>query len=87
MARDYATAKAFRRALEDRLSKIAEAEQVQVNLRRQVAFDGSPMRLFRTDVLADNLRLKEEHAGFNNSCPNKGSRSRRRRERLVVDRQ
>ena len=51
MSRDYATAKAFRRALEDRLSKIAEAEQVQVNrLRRQVAFDRLLMRLFRTDA-------------------------------------
>jgi len=51
MARDYATARAFRRALEDRLSKIAETEQVQVNrLRREVAFDRLLMRLFRTDA-------------------------------------
>jgi len=51
MSRDYATAKAFRRALEDRLSRIAEAEHVQVNrLRRQVAFDRLLMRLFRTET-------------------------------------
>ncbi len=50
MTREYATAKAFRRALEDRLGKIAEAEQIQLNrLRRQVAFDRLLARLFRTD--------------------------------------
>ncbi len=50
MPRVYATAKAFRTALEDRLSKTAEAEQIQVNrLRRQVAFDRLLARLFRTD--------------------------------------
>ena len=50
MSREYATAKAFRRALEDRLTKTAEAEQVQVNrLRRQVAFDRLLARLFRVD--------------------------------------
>lgn len=50
MPREYATAKAFRRALEDRLNKTAGAEQIQVNrLRRQVAFDRLLARLFRTD--------------------------------------
>lgn len=50
MPREYATAKAFRRALEDRLNKAAEVEQIQVNrLRRQVAFDRLLARLFRID--------------------------------------
>jgi hypothetical protein len=50
MPREYATAKAFRKALEDRLNKIAGAEQIQVNrLRRQVAFDRLLARLFRLD--------------------------------------
>ena len=50
MPREYATAKAFRKALEHRLNKTAGAEQIQVNrLRRQVAFDRLLARLFRTD--------------------------------------
>jgi hypothetical protein len=50
MPREYRTATAFRTALEDRLTKIAAAENVQVNrLRRQVAFDRLLARLFRTD--------------------------------------
>ena len=50
MPREYATAKAFRKALEDRLAKTAETEQVQLNrLRRQVAFDRLLARLFRVD--------------------------------------
>lgn len=50
MPREYATAQAFRRALEDRLNKAAVTEQVQVNrLRRQVAFDRLLARLFRID--------------------------------------
>ena len=50
MAREYATASAFRRALEDRLNKTAQAEQVQINrLRRQVAFDRLLARLFHAD--------------------------------------
>jgi hypothetical protein len=50
MPREYATAKAFRRALEVRLGKVAETEQVQVNrLRRQVAFDRLLARLFRVE--------------------------------------
>jgi hypothetical protein len=49
MPREYATAKAFRTALEDRLNKTAGAEKIQVNrLRRQVAFDRLLARLFRT---------------------------------------
>ena len=50
MPREYATAKAFRIAPEDRLNKTAEAEQMQANrLRRQGAFDRLLARLFRTD--------------------------------------
>lgn len=50
MRREYATAEAFRRALEARLNKAAEAELIQVNrLRRQVAFDRLLARLFRFD--------------------------------------
>ncbi|MBI3470005.1 MAG: nucleotidyl transferase AbiEii/AbiGii toxin family protein, partial [Candidatus Solibacter usitatus] len=50
MPRGYATAEAFRRALEDRLNKAAEAGLIQVNrLRRQVAFDRLLARLFRSD--------------------------------------
>jgi hypothetical protein len=46
----YATAAAFRRALEERLKQTAQAEQVDVNrLRRQVAFDRLLARLFQTD--------------------------------------
>jgi hypothetical protein len=50
MPRVYATAKAFRTALEDRLNKAGEVEQIQLNrLRRQVAFDRLLARLFRND--------------------------------------
>jgi hypothetical protein len=50
MPREYASAEALRRALELRLNKAAETEQVQVNrLRRQVAFDRLLARLFRID--------------------------------------
>src|SRR5437879_2663523 len=50
MPREYATAQALRKALEDRLNKTAGAEQIQVNrLRRQVAFDRLLARLFRTN--------------------------------------
>ena len=50
MPREYATAEAFRRALEARLKKAAETELTQVNrLRRQVAFDRLLARLFRID--------------------------------------
>ena len=49
-SRAYVTAAAFRRALEDRLKRIARAENVDVNrLRRQVAFDRLLARLFQTD--------------------------------------
>ena len=48
--RIYATAGAFRRALEDRLKRIAQEEKVDVNrLRRQVAFDRLLARLFQPD--------------------------------------
>jgi hypothetical protein len=50
MPREYASAEAFRRALEVRLSKVAETELIQINrLRRQVAFDRLLARLFRID--------------------------------------
>ncbi len=46
----YVTAGAFRRALEDRLKRIAQEERVDVNrLRRQVAFDRLLARLFQPD--------------------------------------
>jgi hypothetical protein len=46
----YKTAKALRRALEDRLLKISEKEQVDLQrLRRQVAFDRLLARLFHND--------------------------------------
>src|SRR5208283_1759823 len=46
--RAYATAGAFRRALEERLKKTARTENVDLNrLRRQVSFDRLLARLFR----------------------------------------
>jgi hypothetical protein len=46
----YASAEAFRRALEARLNRIAEAELIQISrLRRQVAFDRLLSRLFGVD--------------------------------------
>jgi hypothetical protein len=48
--RTYSTAGAFRRALEERLKGISQAEQVDINrLRRQVSFDRFLARLFRDD--------------------------------------
>jgi hypothetical protein len=48
--RAYVTAGAFRRALEERLKRIAQAEQMDVNrLRRQVSFDRLLARLFRVE--------------------------------------
>lgn len=53
MPREYATAEAFRRALEDRLNEAAKTELIQVSrLRRQVAFDRLLARLFRIDPAA-----------------------------------
>ena len=50
-ARTYATAGAFRRALEERLKNLSRAEQVDINrLRRQVAFDRLLARLFQNDA-------------------------------------
>lgn len=47
----YATAGAFRRALEERLKSMSMTEQVDVNrLRRQVSFDRLLARLFRDDA-------------------------------------
>ena len=49
-SRTYATAGAFRRALEERLKRASEAEQVDPNrLRRQVSFDRLLARLFREE--------------------------------------
>jgi hypothetical protein len=48
--RTYATAGAFRKALEERLKKTSASEQVAINrLRRQVSFDRLLARLFRED--------------------------------------
>lgn len=48
--RAYATAAAFRKALEERLKRISQTEQVDINrLRRQVSFDRLLARLFRVD--------------------------------------
>jgi len=48
--RAYATAGAFRKALEERLKRISQAEQVDINrLRRQVSFDRLLARLFRVE--------------------------------------
>ena len=50
-SRSYATAGAFRRALEERLKGISQTEQVDLNrLRRQVSFDRLLARLFRDDA-------------------------------------
>lgn len=50
-ARTYTTARAFRRALEERLKNQSRAEQVDINrLRRQVAFDRLLARLFQNDA-------------------------------------
>lgn len=48
--RTYATAGAFRRALEERLKRTSETEQIDLNrLRRQVSFDRLLARLFREE--------------------------------------
>jgi len=62
-SRSYATAGAFRRALEERLKGISQAEHVDLNrLRRQVSFDRLLARLFRNDaapwVLKDGYALE-----------------------------
>jgi hypothetical protein len=50
-ARTYTTAGAFRRALEERLKRISQTEQVDLNrLRRQVSFDRLLARLFREEA-------------------------------------
>src|ERR1700686_1568670 len=49
--RTYATAGAFRRALEERLKRASVTEQIDPNrLRRQVSFDRLLARLFREDT-------------------------------------
>jgi hypothetical protein len=48
--RTYATAGAFRRALEERLKRASLTDQIDPNrLRRQVSFDRLLARLFRED--------------------------------------
>jgi len=48
--RTYATAGAFRRALEERLKSMSKTEQIDINrLRRQISFDRLLARLFRED--------------------------------------
>jgi hypothetical protein len=48
--RIYSTARAFRRALEDRLKIMSQTDQIDINrLRRQVSFDRLLARLFRED--------------------------------------
>jgi hypothetical protein len=48
--RTYATAGAFRRALEERLKRASLTDQIDLNrLRRQVAFDRLLARLFREE--------------------------------------
>ncbi len=50
--RSYATARAFRSALEARLKQIADTEQTDIQrLRRQVAFDRLLARLFQSDEI------------------------------------
>ena len=50
-ARTYVTAGAFRRALEERLRRIASTEQVDLNrLRRRVSFDRLLARLFQDEA-------------------------------------
>lgn len=50
-SRTYATAGAFRSALEERLKAISQAEQIDLNrLRRQVSFDRLLARLFRGEA-------------------------------------
>jgi hypothetical protein len=50
ISRTYATAGAFRKALEERLKSISQAERTDINrLRRQVSFDRLLARLFREE--------------------------------------
>jgi len=50
-SKTYATAGAFRGALEERLKSMSKAEQIEINrLRRQVSFDRLLARLFRDDA-------------------------------------
>ena len=49
--RTYTTAGAFRRALEERLKRASQTDQIDVNrLRRQVSFDRLLARLFRDET-------------------------------------
>ena len=50
MVRTYASAGAFRKALEERLKRESRARQIDINrLRRQVSFDRLLARLFRAE--------------------------------------
>jgi len=52
VARTYASAGAFRKALEERLKSESRSRQVDINrLRRQVSFDRLLARLFRTETV------------------------------------
>jgi len=65
--RTYATAGAFRRALEERLKSMSQTEQIDINrLRRQVSFDRLLARLFQEDpapwVLKGGYALEAQYA-------------------------
>jgi len=50
--RTYATAEAFRRALEERLKRESQADRIDLNiLRRRVSFDRLLARLFREETV------------------------------------
>jgi hypothetical protein len=50
--RTYATAGAFRRALEERLKRTSQTDRIDINrLRRNVSFDRLLARLFHAEVV------------------------------------
>ncbi|SPF32231.1 hypothetical protein SBA4_1120010 [Candidatus Sulfopaludibacter sp. SbA4] len=52
LPRSYATAEAFRRALEERLKRTSVADRIDLNaLRRRVSFDRLLARLFREETV------------------------------------
>ena len=68
MARTYASAGAFRKALEERLKSESRSRQMDINrLRRQVSFDRLLARLFRTDSVP--WVLKGDSIGYNIDQP------------------
>jgi hypothetical protein len=69
--RVYSTAEAFRRALEERLKRTSQGEQIDLNdLRRQVAFDRLLARLFREERVPWTLK-----GGYAMELRLKGARS------------